>query len=67
MDVRLSVQQTQFHRYRIAVIESWPDNPRKQSALVSARAALAHELAYEHDLSEALNRTSAAGRSRRRS
>ncbi len=67
MDVRLSMQQTRYHRYRIAVIESWPDSPRKQSALLAARSALAHELAYERDLCEMSSRTGTANRTRRRS
>jgi hypothetical protein len=36
-----------YHRYRIEVIQQWPDSPEKQAALASAMAALERELSYE--------------------
>jgi hypothetical protein len=40
--------QSEFHRYRIEVIESWLDCPEKKVALAAARAAFECELAFEH-------------------
>jgi hypothetical protein len=37
--------QTRFHRYRIQVIEGWPESPLKQSALAAAHGALEREIA----------------------
>ena len=42
-----SNRPSEFHRYRISVIETWPESVWKQSALESARAAFARELNYE--------------------
>ena len=38
---------SEFHRYRIGVIESWPESAWKQSALESARSAFERERYYE--------------------
>ena len=49
MQSALTTAQTRFHRYRIAVIEMWPEGATRQSALVAASAALNRELAYERE------------------
>jgi hypothetical protein len=49
MQSALTTAQTRFHRYRISVIEMWPENATRQSALAAARAALDRELTYERE------------------
>jgi hypothetical protein len=39
--------QSDFHRYRISVIQGWPEGACKQSALAAANAALERELHHE--------------------
>jgi hypothetical protein len=36
-----------FHRYRLEVIATWPENECKRAALAAAQAALQRELAFE--------------------
>jgi hypothetical protein len=47
MQSALTTAQTRFHRYRISVIETWPEDATRQSVLAAARAALNRELTYE--------------------
>jgi hypothetical protein len=47
MQSAVTTTQTRFHQYRISVIETWPEDTTRQSALAAARAALNRKLTYE--------------------
>jgi hypothetical protein len=56
MQPAVTTAQTRFHQYRISVIETWPEDATRQSALAAARAALNRELTYERETAAAESR-----------
>ena len=51
--MEFDMTQSEFHRYRIRVIETWRDGPEKQSALAAACAAFECEVAFEASVRDA--------------
>jgi hypothetical protein len=45
----IETQDAKFHRYRISLIEAWPEGEYKRAALAATRAALERELSFERE------------------
>jgi hypothetical protein len=51
-----------FHRYRLSVIENWPESESKRTALAAVHAALQGEMAFERAAQSGRTSVASAGR-----